>query len=166
MNRRAGHHGLTLIEAVVSLVIISVMGVAALRALSAATLSRALAGDRARGVILAEDLMQEILAAPYGVPPNGEIVHPETRLTFDDIGDYHAWSSSPPTAPDGKALAPAGWRREVSVKTVQPADPAAEAAGTGLARIRVRVYKGDSLVASAQALRAEAWDTAVAEGGP
>jgi type II secretory pathway pseudopilin PulG len=211
MSNHAGHRGLTMIEAVVSLVIIATLGAAALRALSAAALTRALAHDRARGVALARDLLEEALAAPYGEPAppiDGEageegaegeggvsqLQGAETffggllsakagawtptastssttsttlsgegdqdRLAFDTVGDYDGWSSSPPIAPDGAPLAPAPWRREVTVRQVELDGATTAATASRLLRVTVRVFKGDRLVAEEEALRSAAWDAA------
>ncbi|MFG0284594.1 MAG: prepilin-type N-terminal cleavage/methylation domain-containing protein [Phycisphaerales bacterium JB039] len=159
MMRCALSRGLTLIETVASLAIISVLGLAALRALGAAALSRALAEDRARAATLAHDLLEEILAKPYGLPPAVAPTDP-TRLAFDDIGDYHGWSASPPVAPDGATLAPAPWRREATVQPVQTSDPAALQAGSRLAVITVRIFKGERLMETRTAMRSAAWDVA------
>lgn len=164
MSAHRRHRGLTMIETVISLVIIASLGVASLRAFSAATLSRALAQDRARGVALARDLMAEIKAAPYGEPPQAASAAGD-RLAFDTVGDYHGWSASPPLRPDGAQLAPAPWRREVTVRQVELDGVTAAAAATGLLRITVRVLKGDRPVAIEDSLRTAAWD-AVIGGGP
>jgi hypothetical protein len=136
-----------------------------MRTLAAATLSRGLAQDRARGVALSTDLLQEILAAPFAAVPAVVTPSPD-RSTFDDIGDYYGWSASPPQRPDGAPIAPASWRREVTLTSVNPANPQAAQAGSNLVRVTVRVWKGTRLVATADALRSAAWDTAIEGGGP
>lgn len=158
-----GRRGLTMIEAVISLIVISVLGLAALRAFSAATLTRALAHDRARGVALAHDLLAEVAAAPYG-EPMAKASELDERLTLATVGDYHGWSASPPVALDGAALAPGLWRREVTVQQVELDGVTPAAAATGVVRVSVRVLKGDRLVATAQALRTAAWGRAAGAG--
>lgn len=164
MTARGRHRGLTMIEAVVSLVIISVLGVAALRAFSAATVSRAMAQDRARGVALAGELLGEITALPYGDPTTPAAEQPN-RSTFTTVGHYDGWSASPPIARNGTILAPAVWRREATVMQVELDGVTETAAATGMVRIIVRVFKGDRLVATQEALRSSAWDT-VSGGAP
>lgn len=164
--RRRPHRdrGLTMIEAVISLVVISVLGVAALRAFSASALTRGLALERARGVALANDLLAEITAAPYGEPPQTKPEEVADRTGFATVGQYNGWESSPPVARDGAPLAPAPWRRFVTVQPVQLDGVTPAAAATGVVRISVRVFKGDRLVASEEALRSAAWDQATRGG--
>lgn len=164
MSRHLRCRGLTMIETVISLIIVASLGVAALRAFSAATLSRALAQDRARGVALARDLMQEVAAAPYGEPPATPNAA-ENRLAFDTVGDYHGWSASPPLRSDGTPVAAVPWRREVIVRPVELDGATAAAAASGLLRITVRVLKAERLVATEVGLRSAAWDPAIG-GGP
>ena len=64
--------GLTLIEVVVSTMIVGMMTVAALNSLGAATRSGMSTGNRAVALGLADDLMAEILTAEY-----------------DDLDDFH-----------------------------------------------------------------------------
>lgn len=160
------HRGLTMIETVISLIVISVLGVAALRAFSAATLTRALAHDRARGVALAHDLLAEIAAAPYGEPPETKPENVSDRIAFASVGDYNGWEAMPPVARDGAPVAPAPWRRFVTVQPVQLDGATPAAAATGVVRISVRVFKGTRLIATEQTLRTAAWDAIAAGGAP
>src|SRR5690606_13061780 len=104
-----------------------------------------LAHDRARGVALARDLLDEAAAAPYGEP--AAAADDGNRLSFTIVGHYHGWSASPPVAPDGSPIASGAWRREIQVRQVGLDGTTAAAGATGLLRITALVYKGDRLVA-------------------
>jgi Tfp pilus assembly protein PilV len=145
--------GLTLVEVVMSTLIVGVMTVAALNALGAATQSGATAGERAIAYGLADDLMAEILQSAYSDPDETPEFGPEdgedasTRADFDDVDDFNGWNSLPPESRDGTALADrANWRRRVVVTHVVPTNPSQATSGNadqGAKRIRVIVeYKG------------------------
>lgn len=113
----ARRRALTLIEVVVSTLIVSVMIVIALNALGAATKSSMSSGNRAVALGLADDLMAEILAASY-----------------DDLATYQNWNE--PLAGDR-----ADWTRKATVQRVQPANLTQATAGaTDLGVKRIRVY--------------------------
>ncbi len=121
--------GFTLVEAVLSLVIVSVMLVAVLSTVGASRLSQYRTSQYSRGQLLAEALMAEILPQDYLDPNDTPVFGTEsgestsTRADFDDVDDYHGWSSSPPVAKDGTELAGlSGWQRSVTVQWVNPAD--------------------------------------------
>lgn len=111
-------HGLTLVEVVVSTLIVGLMTVASLHTLGAATRSSLSTGDRAVALGLADDLMAEILAAEY-----------------DNLEDFDNYSES--LAGDH-----AGWTRRATVQRVKPADVTQATAGNadqGAKRIRVYI---------------------------
>src|SRR5215216_1322455 len=65
--------GLTLIEVIASTMIVSLMAVAALNALGAATKSANSIGNRAVAAGLADELMSEIMVQSYGDPDGSPI---------------------------------------------------------------------------------------------
>jgi len=145
--------GLTLVEVVISTLIVGAMTVAALNALGAATKSSASTANRAIAVGLAEDLMAEILNAAYKEPVASPVFGPEgseasgPRSVFNDVDDYNGWSEQPPKTRDGAALADrALWRRRVVIERVVPTNPTQTTAGAtdqGAKRIHVIVeYNG------------------------
>lgn len=155
----------TLVESVIALVIVSVMLVAALNTVGTSRLSQYKTSSLTQGRLLAESLLAEILTQSYA-DPNGAAVFGlevgesgDSRAGFDDVDDYHKWSSSPPTEKNGdKMSAWAGWRRTVTVEWVDPADPAAtKSAETQAKRVTVNVYFGDMPVASLVGIRTN-WD--------
>ena len=148
---------LTLVEVVVSTLIVGVMTVAALNTLGAATRSSESFGDRAIALGLADDLMAEILQAPYNDPNDDPQFGPEgsesdgPRAVFDDVDDYNGWDCQPPQQRDGTPLTDReGWRTRIKVQRVDPEDPSQVLLGntdTGAKRIHVFVdYDGTTLV--------------------
>jgi type II secretory pathway pseudopilin PulG len=150
---RRTRRGTSLIEVVVSTVIVGVLIVATLNALGAATSSSRTAGNRAVAIGLADDLMAEIVKAKYVDPGNSPVFGPETgettRNAFNDVDDYNGWSEQPPTAKDGTAYTDRNdWKRRVTVDRVTVADPTkTSTTETGVKRITVDVdYQGTNVV--------------------
>jgi len=121
---------LSLIEVVASTMIVGLMAVAALNSLGAATRSSESIGNRAVAAGLADELMSEILQAPYGDPNQTPVFGRESgepsspRAAFDDVDDFDGWNASPPQYSDGTAMPDrADWRHRVRVYRVRPDDP-------------------------------------------
>jgi type II secretory pathway pseudopilin PulG len=145
----------SLIEVVAATFIVGLMSVAALNTLGAATRSSDSIGNRAVAMGLADELLSEILQAPYEDPnqtpvfglEGGEPSSP--RSAFDDLDDYDGWNQSPPKYRDGTTMPDrVDWRHRVYVQRVVPADPT-QTSGTdqGAKRIRVTIeYRGEVLV--------------------
>lgn len=161
--RRCRTTGLSLIESSISIVIVGVMFAAVLNLVGSSQATEYANIHRNRGLVLAQDLMEEILARPYwdlaaqaGMGPGaGEV----DRMTFDDVDDYKDWSESPPTNRDATAIPwAAGYEREVTVKWRRVNNLNANSATeTGIKWIRVEVrYKGKT-VADLQAYRTTGW---------
>lgn len=168
-----GRRAFTLIEAALSVLIVGIMLTAALRTLSATRRADALFASRARGLALAEDLMAEILEHPYEDPgglsfglETGEVA--TDRTTFDDVDDYHGWTSSPPVSRDGDPIDGAtGFTRSVTVERVRRSDPSLTVASDrGVKRITVTVLRGEAQVARLTAWRTRAWARSWPEQGP
>jgi len=160
--------GFSLIEVVVSVLIVGGLAVAVLNTIGATAAVRRIDADRARGISLAQDLVEEIAGEPYEDPSNGDgsfgsgadEVATGDRTAFDDVDDYDGWSASPPEMRDGTALAGFdGWRRTVAVRWSDPTDPDVDkVAESGLKRVEVSVYHGSRLVSSMTMLRTAAMD--------
>ncbi|MBK9121204.1 MAG: hypothetical protein IPM18_16605 [Phycisphaerales bacterium] len=162
---------LSMIEVTISAAIVGVMLVAALQAVMVARVGQFRIATHARGALLAQDLLAEIMRCPY-VEPGATVdsIGPDagetgsTRAGFDDLDDYHGWTESPPRTRTGESLTWAvGYERVVEVVWVRPepgfpvsADP------TGLKRITVMVRYLGTDVATLVALRSAA---GVALGG-
>jgi len=156
--------GISLIETVLSLLIVGGAFVASLNTIASARASQAIAAQQRLGLVLTEDLMEEILTHPY---KESSILGLEVgennndRKDFDDIDDYHEWSSSPPTDIDGHDLVGAeAYTRSVTVQRVQLSSPTTTTSSDeGVLRIIVTVKYGSKEVAKLTAYRSDIYGT-------
>ena len=130
LSGRRHHQAFTLVEAVISTVIVSVMLVAALSTVGSSRLIQQRVSESSRGRALAVSLLTEVVQRAYEDPNGAVVFGPEAgeqttdRSDFDDVDDYHNWSESPPKARDGSAIPQAdGWQRTVTVAWVDPQNP-------------------------------------------
>ncbi len=157
-NKRAG---LTLVESMVSVVIVSVMMVSAVNTVGASRTTMAKAGDDGIGMMLAQDMMAEILQKEYSEPVDAPLFGREAgelaglRANYDDVDDYDAWNETPPKMSDGTAIPDrTGWRRKVKIEFVDPASPnTVVVSDLGLKRIVVTIKDGANVVAKLRSLR-------------
>lgn len=157
-------HGFTLVEAVISIIIVAGMFIAALNTVGAARTTQYKINEQRRGNMWAQALMSEILAQSYQEPVEASsfgVESPETktsRIHWDDVDDYDDWSSSPPQDKDGNPIANAdGWTRSVVIEQVHPSNlSAAMATDSGVRRITVTVHHGVRVICSLVALRSSA----------
>lgn len=172
MNRcRLSQRGFTLIEIVISMAIISVMLVAVLGTVGASQAMQFNAAQQSDALLLAEDLMAEVLRMPYEDPDQTPVFGLEgaedtgDRSMFDDFDDYDGWSGNSPEYQDGTTIEWAtAYERQVSVWWVEAADlNAVSADESGIKGVRVRVKYGDQTVATLFAGRSM---SAAAAGGP
>lgn len=155
--------GFSLIEAAVATLIVGGLFVAALGALSGATKASAVNVDRATGLLLAGEMMSEIVNARYVEPDDTPAFGPEpgetdgTRNAFDDVDDYDNWDASPPENPDGTGIPDrAGWRRTVEVDYADPHDlTSVVGSDQGVKRITVTVIHNLKTVARLVAVRTD-----------
>lgn len=135
MNRGGTSNGLTLVESVLSIIIVGIMLVAALRTLGATALAKNIQYHQQTAARLAHELMAEIIPTDYEEPgarstiilesgagttvsldPSEGITTTKfgtetgeslggTRQHFDDVDDYNGWSSSPPQTVTGATIA-------------------------------------------------------------
>lgn len=157
--------GTTLIECVVSIVLVGVLLIAAMNATGMTTRLAVNLDDRMRAQRLAADLMDEILLQAYEDADNPGTLGLETgentgnRSLFDDVDDYASWTSSPPKDRSGNTLEGlSGWTHSVSVAWADPATLGSTAASnTGLKRCAVTISKNGTTLASVTAYRSSAW---------
>jgi type II secretory pathway pseudopilin PulG len=179
MNRSANRLvlrrvGFTLIEAVFSMLLVSLMFVAAMRATGASAVAQAHSADKGRGNLLAQSLMSEILVQPYADPninsttigPDpGDTTNPSTRSKFNDVDDYDGWLESPPQNRDGTVIGSTnadgsimpyfpGWSRKVAVVWVNASNLTNPVSSeTGVKRITVTVSHNNAVIATCVAIR-------------
>lgn len=150
-----------MVEAVMSVVLVGILMVAAMNTLGATATAQYKNAERSRAVLLAEDLMSEILGQSYQEPIDPVQFGRESsenssdRQGWDDVDDYDTWSSSPPEYPNGSTI-PAldTWKREVEVKRVNPMDlTTVVGSESGVKRIVVVVQHNDVPVFALTAFR-------------
>ena len=135
---------------IVSTLLVGLVAVGALRAVGGVFLTRASAGRAEEALALAQQLMSEVLQSRYedeGAtvlfgPESGEATTPNSRAGFDDVDDYHGWSSSPPRPKTSTTGLPGydGWTHAAQVVLADPNSPLSDSAtDAGLKRITVTV---------------------------
>lgn len=160
-NEKPSRTGLTLVEVVVSTLLVSLLMIAALRTVSAVTLSHRLAGDIDHGPRLAHTMIAEITQRGYKQEGTSTIGRDGEnqffRNTWDDVDDYDGTNNSPPKIESGGVMNDlSGWRRQVSVDWVTPANPSiTSGSDTGLKRITVTVTSPAGETYILEALRSE-----------
>ncbi|MEM8865197.1 MAG: prepilin-type N-terminal cleavage/methylation domain-containing protein [Planctomycetota bacterium] len=129
---RPQRSGMSLIEVVVSTMLVAVVLVGALNTAGNAIQTSVAASTQLEGHTYAAEMLAEIMAMPYCDPeendPDGtfgiesdEDTSPANRLLFDDLDDYDDWTEPSALAwRDGAArLDTAGWGRSVTVVKLQ-----------------------------------------------
>ncbi len=157
---------LTLVEALVSILVVSGMLVAALNSVGAAKRSELLLVERERALALARGLMAEILQQAYADPDNGPgsfgIGAGEstgTRSLFDDVDDYDGWTASPPQNKDGSVIPGCtGYEQRVAVAWVSPTQLTTPSVNnTGMKRIEVTIRRNGKPIITLTAFRSQTW---------
>jgi Tfp pilus assembly protein PilV len=170
-TRRPLRRAFSMIEVTISTVIVAGMLVAAVTTVGAASRARQTMTGRELGVLLAQQLMSEILPQAYEEPDDmpafgrESAESPDSRAAYDDIDDYDGWSASPPQDKTGNVLPNLdGWRRSVTVELTRPDDLTQKAASDqGLKRIIVTVACNEVDAATLVAVRSLSRDLAEAE---
>jgi MSHA pilin protein MshD len=126
-GRGGGGGGFTLIESLISVLIVSSLLVASLGTFGAIAGARRVQTDRTLAYGLADQLLNEIMQCYFKDPDGGTVLGAdagETRATYDDVDDYDGLSTTPPQSRDSTPLTEfAGWTRSVSVTCVRPDAP-------------------------------------------
>jgi hypothetical protein len=153
-----------MVEVLVATAIVGAMIVASLDAVGMIIRTRRVNADRLTGPGLARDLMAEIMAMPYTDPQTPGISigldageSGVTRAAFDDIDDYHGWSTADPESKAGVARTGyADWTHDVTVTWADRTTGAADtSADTQLKRITVTVTSPTDEVTQLVALRSK-----------
>ena len=157
--------GFTLVEAVISIVLVGVLLVAAINTLGATAVSKRNIEHQALGYTLAADLMAEILSQAYEEPDDTPDFGRESgesgggRVDWDDVDDYESWSATPPETKDEEPLDGYDqWTRSVEVAFVQTSMLNNEVGvETGVKRITVTASFNGVPAAELVAIRTQAW---------
>ncbi len=159
--------GFTLVEAVISIVLVGVLLVAAINTLGATAVSQRNIEHQALGYTLAQDLMAEILSQAYEEPVDNVAFGREagesggSRVDWDDIDDYGGWSATPPETKDEEPLDGYDhWTRSVEVAWVKPTSLNELGGNTGVKRITVTTSFNNIPAAELVAIRTQAWPKA------
>ena len=150
-----------MVEAIIAAGIVGLMLAASLNLLAAAAKSRAASNDRRAALMLAHQLMGEVLQQPYKDESIAALLFgPElgegggSRAGFDDVDDYNKFQEKPPALKDGTLVAGyAGWTRKVTTKWVDPSTLATSLVDTGLVLVEVKVTDPRGGETSVSALR-------------
>jgi MSHA pilin protein MshD len=156
--------GLTLVEAVMACLVVSILMVSAMRAAGMVARYQFATSDRARARFLAGQMMTDVLSYPYQDPLVTPVFGIETgevatnKTTFDDVDDFNGWNESPPQDRDGNAMTElAGWKRYVSVAWVTSANVSTvSATETGIKRVTVTVSKNNVTLSTRVAIKVNA----------
>lgn len=148
------NRGFSLIEATLSVVVVGVMLVAAMRVLGASVRTRASGREQARAILLARRVLEEVMQKHY-TDPDSDVG--ETRATFDDVDDYNGWTQTLPTDVDGTPLDTyTGWTISVAVAYADPLLPAQNGnSASGLKRIAVTITASSGAKTTLTGLRAQ-----------
>ena len=159
--------GFTLVEAVISIVLVGVLLVAAINTLGATAVSTRNIEHQALGYTLAADLMAEILSQAYEEPVDNVAFGRESgesggsRVDWDDVDDYDGWSATPPETKDEEPLDGYDqWTRSIEVASVNPTSLNDRVGNTGVKRIIVTASFKGVPAAELVAIRTQAWPKA------
>jgi prepilin-type N-terminal cleavage/methylation domain-containing protein len=162
-SARAGaRRGFSLLEAVIAMVLVGLVLVAAFHVLGGTTQSTHLTAQYGTGLLLAEQLLAEVLACDYADPDQTPVFGPEPgesgagRNGFDDVDDYHDWSGTPTAATGASLNGFDGWTRAVEVAYADPND-FLDTVGSdrGIKRITVTASYGGKTMAELVAYRTD-----------
>lgn len=162
------HHGFSLVEATLAIVVVGGLVVASLSALGGLGAARLVLSDRAYAQAIAAQWEATIKSAAYADPQTpaatwgldaGESV--SDASTFDDVDDFGGFAEKNPPGPDRKPAAPGdGWKVEISVDAVRiDAGSITSATGeSGLKRVSISVTRSGKMLATRVFVRASSWD--------
>ena len=157
--------GFSLVETAIATVLVGGLFVVAMNMVGASRMTQSRYADREQALVLAEDLLNEILDQSYEDPDGGVVFGIEVgeslslRTSLDDADDYHRFEESPPTDAAGNAIPGAErFTREVVVYWVKAESPNAfRSSETGVKRVAVQVSLGDKLLAELNGIKTSAW---------
>jgi hypothetical protein len=158
-----------MVEAALSTLLVALLLTVALQTAAAAKVTQTRAVELVQAQTLAQGMLTEVMQKPFLDP---EVVDPQSpgpmgveagesasaKTTFDDVDDFNNWVEAPPQDTKGVTLIDRnGWRREVSVQWVDPADlVTVSASATPAKRVTVAVSRNGRRLATASAVRTNA----------
>ena len=164
--------GFSLVETVISVLLVSVLFTAAINTYGAAKVSHTKAAEQVRGQVLAAGLMNEIMDVAYDDPDQtpifgieaSEMAGSTTRANFDDVDDFQTYTDDPISDRNGTIVPSlSGWKRTINVVYVAPATQdtgevvfAAVGSDQGFKKVTVTVYYNNRQTAQLVALRCAA----------
>lgn len=167
--RTTNPRGFSLVETAIATVLVGGLFVVAMNMVGASRMTQARYADREHAMILAEDLLNEILAQPYEAPDGGGITFGiesgellSLRVGLDEGDDYHGYTESPPEDRNGNPIPGAErFTRGVSVQRVKLNDArTASTTETGVKKITVTVTLAGRKMAELSGLRTADWPDA------
>ncbi len=167
--QKHSRRGITLAETIISTLLIGFVLVSTLTLVGPMVRSHTVHANKLVAANLANELSEEIATKLYidTVPDSRDALGLDAddssffRSTFDDVDDYHKWSSSPPKhSLGGSYTSMTGWTREVSVAHADLTDPSLDSPTfTGLKRVTVTVSKDGTTLATVTTLHSYTADT-------
>jgi len=162
-GRQTARSAFSLIEVLVSLLLISGLFLSAVNTVGAAKMSQFRVHESTVGNLLAQGLMTEILDQNYEEPVDVVLFGRErtedalTRRNYDDVDDYFSWG---PTYPERSGGTPipgfTGWVRSAVVDWVDPINLAnPSVTPTGVKRVTVSAFHNGDLVTTLVAIRTD-----------
>jgi len=157
--------GFSLVESVISILIVGVMVVAAMNTVGGSQKTQLASAQRDRALLLAQDLMAQIVRKSYEEPDQTPDFGRESgesgghRDDWDDVDDYDGLSNTPPQYEDGTAISWAdGYTRKVTATWMDASDlTQSSGSETGIKGIWVEVLRGDRVLVTLSAMRTNAW---------
>jgi type II secretory pathway pseudopilin PulG len=102
--QRSRRTGITLIESLVAVTITAIAGTALFSAIGASLGSSYSTLNKTIGTGLADQMLDELTSVRFPTTSDTRSAYTSTRYYFDDLDDYHKWSSSPPVHKNGFKL--------------------------------------------------------------
>lgn len=162
----SANHGFTLVEALITIVIVSTLALATGSTARVIFATRDECDQTSVADELGVSLLEEIAALPFDDPQSGgTALGPETgewvalgnRALFDDVDDYAVWTGGLPLQQkDGSPIAQPGYTRTVTIGYVNPTNfTLASFTPTDCKQIRVTVLYNGAVVSTYATVRIE-----------
>jgi len=102
--QRTRRTGITLVESLVAVTITTIAGTALFSAIGASLGASYSTLNRSIGAGLADQMLDELTAVRFPTAGDTRSASTSTRSNFNDLDDYHNWSSTPPVYKNGVVL--------------------------------------------------------------